>query len=427
MRLIRLYLAVVLGVVSFHQANGKYAIFETQQVPIERVLKNLQLRLEKNTNDVEATYGLARVHSMAYSTNLVEVPFWKERKLPLFEHPSFDPGVPPSVGTFATAEARRIALRHLTNAITLYERAIVLLKKSTNFYETRWMVLPSQVGLGWCLEQVGRTNDAIAMYRKTLKVAWKMEVTGDFDFKQWVSDAWGDVKAGRNPIRTHKRGFLGEISYSDEVIGYLLGLLDPVGDAEEISQLNKDKKTLSRMGRAISPILIPLEANTEFGDLVQENASVAFDLDGSGFQRKWGWITPKAGWLVFDPERTGRIESALQMFGNVTFWIFWPNGYVALSALDDNGDGVLSGAELRGLAIWNDRNCDGVSDPGEVTPVEQFGIEVISCRSQADANGMHWNPVGVVFTNGTSRASYDWIVPGSKATTERRFLTVPGD
>jgi len=44
--------------------------------------------------------------------------------------------------------------------------------------------------------------------------------------------------------------------------------------------------------------------------------------------------------------------------------------------------------------------------------VEELGIEVISCSSQLDANGMRWNPAGVILTNGTIRASYDWIVPG---------------
>jgi hypothetical protein len=62
------------------------------------------------------------------------------------------------------------------------------------------------------------------------------------------------------------------------------------------------------------------------------------------------------------------------------------------------------------LAVWNDRNSDGVSELGEVMPVEELGIEVISCRSQVNANGMHWNPAGVIMTNGTMRASYDWIV-----------------
>src|SRR5438552_9313035 len=107
------------------------------------------------------------------------------------------------------------------------------------------------------------------------------------------------------------------------------------------------------------------------------------------------------------------------MFGNVAFWIFWPDGYTALSSLDDNGDDVLSGPELRGLAVWNDRNSDGISDSGEVIPVEDLGIASISCRSQIDGRGMHCNPAGVVFTNGLSRATYDWIVPGRNESKRR--------
>jgi hypothetical protein len=306
-----------------------------------------------------------------------------------------------------------LALSHLTNAILLYERAVLLLKNSTNVSERNWMVLPTQLGLAWCLEQAGRTNDAIAMYRKTLKVAWKREVTGDFDFKQWANEAWSDVRAGQNPLRSHNRGFRGPgVCFSEETIGYLLKLLDPVKDASEIAQLRQDQKTLNGLGRAVTPIFVSLEPNAKFDELVDENSSVAFDLDGSGRKRPWAWLTPKAGWLVFDPDKTGRIESGLQMFGNVTFWIFWPDGYEALSALDDNGDGLLSGLELRGLAIWKDRNCNGVSDPGEVVPVEALGIQSISCHSQTDANGMRWNSQGVTYTNGPSRATYDWIVPG---------------
>jgi hypothetical protein len=63
---------------------------------------------------------------------------------------------------------------------------------------------------------------------------------------------------------------------------------------------------------------------------------------------------------VYDPERTGCAESALQMFGNVTFWIFGRMDMNRSGSLDDNGDGVLSGPELRGLAIWDDVNCNGV-------------------------------------------------------------------
>ena len=412
MRCVRLGILFVFGILFFDTAEGHYRWSESHNVPIARVFTNLRQRLAQNTNDFELTYCFARLHSMAYSTNLAEVAILTEEKLPMFYYPGSDAGVPWSVQSFATPEARKLALSHLTNAIVLYDRAILLLKKSTNVSERTWMIFPTQLGLAWCLDQVGRTNDAIATYRKTLKVAWKREVTGDFDFKQWVEDAWGDVRAGRNPVHSQHRGSLGPgVSYSEETIGYLLRLLDPVKDASEIAQLKKDQKTLTSMGRAITPILIPLAADARFDELVDEDSSVAFDLDGSGLKRKWAWLTPKAGWLVFDPDNTGRVTSALQMFGNVTFWIFWPDGYQPLSALDDNGDGVLSGSELRGLAVWNDRNCNGVSDPGEVTPVEALGIQSISCSSEADATGMRWNPQGVTFTNGLSRATYDWIVP----------------
>src|SRR5438445_365240 len=108
--------------------------------------------------------------------------------------------------------------------------------------------------------------------------------------------------------------------------------------------------------RPITPIAIPLEANLRVCDLEALDARVPFDADGSGLRKTWSWITPKAGWLVYDPARTGEVTSALQLFGNVTFWCFWDDGYQALAALDDNGDGLLTGKELNGLAIWHDKN-----------------------------------------------------------------------
>jgi hypothetical protein len=248
------------------------------------------------------------------------------------------------------------------------------------------------------------------------RISWKMEVTGDFKIEDCLKDVWNDVRSGRNPVHEQRRGGIGpEVCYTDEIIGYLIRVLDPVTDAKEITQLQKDWQTLSTMSRAITPILISLQAGSGLDELVDTNAQVAFDLDGTGLPTKWGWITPKAAWLVYDPEGSGRITSGLQMFGNVTFWIFWRNGYEALGALDDNGDGVLSGVELEGLALWNDRNGNGASDPGEVIPIQAFGITSISCGSQRHACGFEWNPAGVQLGDGTTRASYDWIAPSGQA------------
>lgn len=399
---------------------------ELKSVPVDRVFANLERRQAQNTNDFEVTYYLARLHSMAYATNFLTVNV-STNNLPQFNPPDYDSGVPETVQAFGSPKARMIAMEHLTNSIALYQRALVLLRGSTNVESKVWMILPTQLGLAWCLDQAGRTNDALVMYRKSLKVAWKEEVTGDFNLKEWLGNVWGDLKAHRNPIHSHNNGFIGPgVCYSEEIIGYMLKLLDPVKDASEIAELKSDQTTLSKMGRAITPILVQLEPAAGFEALVDEQANVAFDLDGSGVKKNWRWLTPKAGWLVYDPERTGQIQSGLQMFGNVTFWIFWPNGYEALSSLDDNGDGVLTGAELRGLAVWKDTNGNGVCDPGEVVPLEDLGIESVSCRSLTDASGMHWNPQGVTFTNGVSRPTYDWIVPGvDAAAASPTFLSPP--
>lgn len=393
-------------------AEGMFIDFPTEKVPIARLFTNLQQRLARDTNSFQVTYDLARLHSMAYSTNLFIVNVRTNDDRPEFDYPGYDSGVPRSVHLPTSPEARTQALKHLTNAILLYERAIVLLKKSTNETQSKeWLVLPVELGYAWCLDQAGRRNEALAAYRRILALAWKQEVTGEFSFADWVSGKWEAIKSGNNPFRLKtNRGYLGPgVSYSQEVIGYLLKLLDPVKDTKEIADLKDKEKTLQSLGRMVTPILVPVGMETELEELVDPNAGVTFDLDGSGLALQWGWITPKAAWLVFDADGQGQITSALQMFGSVTFWIFWPDGYEALRSLDDDGDGKLCGAELRGIALWHDRNGNGVSDRGEVRPVAEWGIVAISCASQSHSAAAAWCPRGVTFANGETRPTYDWI------------------
>lgn len=159
--------------------------------------------------------------------------------------------------------------------------------------------------------------------------------------------------------------------------------------------------------------LVPLREGMTLADLVDANAGIAFDLDGSGEQRRWGWITTNAAWLVFDHDDRGKITSGLQMFGNVTFWTFWRDGYHALASLDDDGDGSLSGPELRHLAFWQDRNLNGISEPGEVTPVTEQDVIAIDCRSAAHSSGIQFNDHGLTFRHGRTRATYDCIAPST--------------
>jgi hypothetical protein len=401
-------------------AQAMFMMGETEQVPIARVFANLQNRLATNAASYDLHYQLARLHAMASSTNRAEIPVSKSDGHVVFGYPDADNGTPDKA-LFMFGTQRQVAAQtnlsnpnakqHLTNAIAQYETAIKLMKKSTNVNEVRWLILPVQLGYAWCLDKAGRTNDALGAYRTTLAIAWEQEVTGEFKMDDWLKDVWADVKRMKNPLRSRGQDSIGPgVCFSEETIGYLLKLLDPVKDAGEISDLKEKQKKLSSMGRAVTPILVPLD-NSPFAQLVNPAAGVPFDLDGSGLARRWGWITTNAAWLVYDGAKSGTITSGLQLFGNVTFWIFWRDGYQALASLDDNGDGLLNGDELEGLALWRDANQNGISEPGEVKPVPDFGIVGLDCHSEPLRPDLRWSERGVRLKDGTVRTSYDWAAP----------------
>jgi hypothetical protein len=389
-------------------ARGIFMMEELDQVPVARVITNLQQKLVRNTNDFEVTYQLARAHSMAYATNAATVSVQKDTGYIGRWATSFT-GVPDVVQSNRSPEPTGRGREHLTNAIVLFERARVLLRQSTN--ASSWQILRTELGLAWCLDQAGQREKALRGYRTALRVSWKQEVTGEFDFKEWLAESWDDVKSGRNPIHPQQRGHIGvEGCYGEEIIGYLMKLLDAKQDASEIADLKQKQTILKSMPRAITPILVPLAPGLVFRDLVNPGAAVKFDLDGSGGGRSWGWLTTNAAWLVYDSGQRGRITSGLQMFGNVTFWNFWPSGYAALEALDDDANGELSGDELAGIALWADATSDGVSEPGEVVAVRRAGVVAISHEHKQHPEGFPWSPCGIRFTDGSTRPTYDWIV-----------------
>ena len=118
----------------------------------------------------------------------------------------------------------------------------------------------------------------------------------------------------------------------------------------------------------------------------------------------------QAGWCTIPAERDS--SRRLQWFGSATFWLFWENGYRALAALDDDGDGELRGRELRDLAIWHDVDQNGISERGEVRPLSAWRIVAISW-AYADGDGQ-WTaahaPRGVTFADGATRPTYDVIL-----------------
>src|SRR5262249_37761368 len=172
--------------------------------------------------------------------------------------------------------------------------------------------LPARLGYAWCLEQSGAREQAVKEYRQLIEDAWAKEK---------------DLKTA--PLGWH--------SVTAEAAGYLTPLLDADKDKDEIATLQERTKKMKVVPRPITPVAVPLRDGLAARDLEDPAAAVAFDADGSGLKKKWTWITRDAGWLVYDPQGDGKVTSGLQLFGGVTFWCFWEDGYQALAALDDDG------------------------------------------------------------------------------------------
>ncbi|HTN77500.1 MAG TPA: hypothetical protein VL096_19715, partial [Pirellulaceae bacterium] len=223
------------------------------------------------------------------------------------------------------------------------------------------------------------------------------------EYRQVIKEGW--AKEGEL-----KRGGLGFHSLVAEAGGYLKPHLDATKDAAEIKELDTRIAKIRAIPRPITPIAVPLTAGLTVSQLEDRDASVLFDADGSGQAKCWSWIKPNAGWLVIDRPGTGRIESGLQLFGNVTFWMFWEHGYEPLTALDNNRDGELRGAELEALAIWCDANQNGISERGEVKSLSEHGIVALSCQHTIDrehADRIEFSAAGVTFRDGTTRPTFD--------------------
>lgn len=358
------------------------AIFMQQDiklVPVSRLVSNLEREIKANPKDVQRLINLARLHAMAFALKTAEFPGIQspggDRDTPFFGVGTSP--VPQEVRKAPSPEEATAADRHLKESIRQYEAAIALAPDNP---------LP-HLGLGWVLQQSGDKAGAVEEYRRVVLLAWPEE----------------EKSKGLMP---------NQVYLTAEAITYLVPLLDPVKDKAEIADLEKKRQTLRARPRAITPIAIPLEDDVPVIDILDDRARVRFDADGSALDREWTWITDRAGWLVYDATGRGEIRSALQLFGNVTFWLFWSNGYEALRALDNDGDGMLAGSELTHLAIWRDRNSNGVSEPGEVRPLSHYVIVALSCGYTVldDPSVAAMSQRGALMKNGRPRPTYDVIL-----------------
>ncbi|GLO69432.1 hypothetical protein MACH17_09490 [Phaeobacter inhibens] len=147
----------------------------------------------------------------------------------------------------------------------------------------------------------------------------------------------------------------------------------------------------------VSPIAFDLNDSGEIdttGDATNQGhaytggETVDFDLDDDGENDNIEWLDGSGDGLLIDMNvvaaEDGNVDGSA-LFGDEGGE--WSNGYEKLSDLKDaNGDGVVSGEELDGLAVWVD-DGDGVLEEGENRSLSDLGIEEISTSFTTNSQG----------------------------------------
>lgn len=130
-----------------------------------------------------------------------------------------------------------------------------------------------------------------------------------------------------------------------------------------------------------SPILVDFRGRGF--PLTDVAGGVPFDIDGNGSLEQVAWTEPDSGnaFLALDRDGNGRIDGGHELFGDATEQPASedPNGYLALATFDVDGDRKITAADPvhRSLLLWEDRNHDGISQPGELERAADRSLAVI--------------------------------------------------
>jgi hypothetical protein len=375
-----------------------------EDIPVSRLLKNVRGYIAAHPKDPHGYYTLGRINSAAFALDTENIGVYTHDGLPsLPTHPNLSPPARDKTKPLSPQ-----ALTYLSDAVSNYKKAISL--DATD--GLAWL------GLGFQCEEALPYPQAIG------KASAALGLAGKPDAERLRQEALrNDRKAYALTVKTDTTRSMGlDNPVSLEAAQGIVRLqqnhrLSPSEQAE-LDEMQKQIAAFQSKPRPMTPILISFDRQATMSDLLAPEKHVRFDLAGDGLGRQWPWVKPTTGILVWDPKHMGKITSGLQLFGDVTWWLFWKDGYEPLAALDNNHNGWLEGAELQGIAVWFDRNGNGIADPGEVVSLTSLGIKRIAVHSAGMTDGVPANPNGIQLRDGSSLPTFDWT-PTSLSTRTR--------
>ena len=196
-------------------------------------------------------------------------------------------------------------------------------------------------------------------------------IPDDFDGSSWMDQSGGsDSDCVDTDLDIGGRG-------GSEIKSFCL-------DAGERHKLNTTGRPCNQGGQCElefgynSPLLIVFDSI----DKIKLETITEFSFDGKN-KLKTYWVNPdlNLAYLVSDFNQNGLIDDGTELFGNHTNRKQYANGFEALAdTKDKDKNGIIEGAELKGLMLWFDKNANAKTDKGELISLKAKGIQKISLK-----------------------------------------------
>ncbi len=176
-------------------------------------------------------------------------------------------------------------------------------------------------------------------------------------------------------------------------------------------------------GTTTSPIIIDLDGKGF--SMTDASSGVLFNIlsDDVPLQLSWTASSSNNAFLALDRNGNGTIDNGGELFGNLTAQPVTPkpNGFVALAVFDKqanggNGNGRIDSQDsvFARLKLWQDLNHNGISEPGELTPLLEslsaIDLDYKEAR-RTDRNGNEFRFRSKVYDlNGEQTGRWAWDV-----------------
>jgi hypothetical protein len=366
------------------------------EVPVDRLITNVTAYVKEHPKEAQGYYTLGRLNYLALSL--------KSKTVRAYENGKDLPGVPDFFqqgGKDAPTEAELKS--YLAAAGENFQKAIQLDDKNGLYHLGMASLMDAAVNSGL---ELGAVPGPDGQKAPTGKDAWRAAAIDEYA-RAYELAIDKDAQIKDRPLH----GLNQLVSYEAATRYAQIIKPDPTpAQTEKLAAMQKRLKPLEQLTGPITPIIFSLSAANRLEELLDKTKTVTFNLDGTGRPQSWPWLKSTTSILVWDPKSSGQITSGKQLFGSVSWWIFWPDGYHALDALDNNRDGQLTGEELKGLAIWTDKNSNGISDPGEVISLESAGITALETHATTIEGQSPTNAIGLRTKEGRLLPTWDWVV-----------------